>query len=371
MQILIVTGIFPPDIGGPATYVPAIGRFLESAGHRVSVITWSRIVEEGSRYPFPVIRIPSSQNRLIRSLQTVAAIVRLGRGADVVFANGLAFESTVASRIIGRPIVLKIVGDWAWERAVLRKWTISDFSHFQREKGALRIRLLKKIRNGWARAADRIIVPSHFLADCVRQWGVSKERIKVVYNSFDPLHLAPSHPGPLPASRNVLTVGRLVPWKGVDGIIRCLQQLENVGLVVVGSGPEEAALRRLVRSLGMEQQVFFVGLRSRSETLGLMKACQAFALNSSYEGFPHVILEAMSAGIPVIARAAGGVPEIVQDGHNGLLISDDESLCRALSSLLQDSTLSERLTRNASGGLRRFRRESMYEQTEAILCRDS
>jgi len=371
MRILIVTGIFPPDIGGPATYVPAIGRYLAGAGHQVSVITWSRIVGEDPQYSFPVIRIPRYQNRLVRSLQTLAALVRLGREADVVFANGLTFESTVASSILRRPMILKVVGDWAWERAFLRKWTAADFSHFQREKGALRIRLLKKIRNWWARAADRIIVPSCFLADCVRQWGVPAERIKVVYNSFDPLPLASFHSDPLPVSRNVVTVARLVPWKGVDDIIRCLRHLEDVGLVVVGSGPDEPALRRLARSLGLQERIFFAGSRSRPETLGLMKACQAFVLNSSYEGFPHVILEAMSVGIPVIARSAGGVPEIIQDGHNGLLITDTESLCRGLSSVLQDKTLSKRLTRNASEDLRRFRWESMYEQTEAILCRDS
>ena len=71
----------------------------------------------------------------------------------------------------------------------------------------------------------------------------------------------------------------------------------------------------------LSDRVYFAGQRNKEETFALMAACDLFVLNSSYEGFPHVVLEAMCAGLPVVATEVGGTPELVRDGENGLLIS--------------------------------------------------
>jgi glycosyltransferase involved in cell wall biosynthesis len=150
VRILIVTGIFPPDIGGPATYVPQIAEGLAQRGHAVTVVTLSdRFDHEDGVYPFRVIRLPRRAFKPWRMGRTVLVLLRLGRRADVLFVNGLALESALANFVLRKPLVMKVVGDLAWERATGRGWTADDFEAFQRRRYGLRIELLKALRPWW------------------------------------------------------------------------------------------------------------------------------------------------------------------------------------------------------------------------------
>jgi glycosyltransferase involved in cell wall biosynthesis len=116
-------------------------------------------------------------------------------------------------------------------------------------------------------------------------------------------------------------VCRLTGWKGVDGLIRTLPELgPDVGLVVVGDGPLYGELTALASHLGVSDRVRFLGTVPRERVASLLRACDLFVLNSSYEGLPHVILEAASAGLPVIATDAGGTREVVHDLANAQLV---------------------------------------------------
>ena len=114
MRILITTGIFPPDIGGPATYVPTIAKALAERGHQVTVLTTSEpenLQRDDSIYPFLVFRINRRQKIWLRSLKCIAEILRLGRTANVIYANGIYFETAIANKFLRKPLVMKIVGD--------------------------------------------------------------------------------------------------------------------------------------------------------------------------------------------------------------------------------------------------------------------
>ena len=123
MRICLPTGIFPPDIGGPASYVPRIARALVERGHAVEVITLSDAPHDDAPYPFVVQRIPRGMARLPRMARTIARIAQAARRAEVVFANGLFIEAVLARGLVRRPLVMKVVGDWAWERATLNRQT--------------------------------------------------------------------------------------------------------------------------------------------------------------------------------------------------------------------------------------------------------
>ena len=366
----MVTGIFPPDIGGPATYVPQVTRALFERGHDVRVLTLSdRPDYDDGGFPFGVERVQRQGLKPVRWARTVARLIRVGHGADLLFANGLHMEAIVASKILRRPIVLKVVGDVAWERATSRGWVNEGFEEFQSRRYGLVIELLKGSRSWWTRQARKVIVPSQYLGRWVASWGVPWERIAVVYNAVD----APSDLKPvdirLDASCKAVTVGRLVPWKHVDRVIRVIAKSNGIGLVVVGDGPERDRLEALVRQLGVSERVYLAGQRSKSETLSLMAACDLLVLNSTYEGLPHVLLEAMSLGLPVVATSVGGTPELVRDGENGCLVPplDDEALLRTLSNLSSDSRARISLAACARESLVRFGFEEMIEKTAALL----
>ncbi len=349
MRILIVTGIFPPDIGGPATYVPQIAEGLAQRGHAVTVVTLSdRLDHEDGVYPFQVIRLPRRAFKPWRMGRTVLVLLRLGRRADVLFVNGLALESVLANFVLRKPLVMKVVGDLAWERATGRGWTADDFETFQKRRYGLRVELLKALRSWWTRRADRVIVPSRYLARWVAGWGVPKDKLVVIYNAVEPVDRVKPLPVPLKTPVKAITVGRLVPWKRVDGLIEALREIPELGLVIVGDGPERPRLERIVQELGISDRVYFAGQRSKTETLSLMAACDFFVLNSTYEGHPHAVLEAMALGLPVVATAVGGTPEVVRDGETGVLVPGRYgALGASLSALARDPALRRRLGRAA------------------------
>jgi glycosyltransferase involved in cell wall biosynthesis len=371
MNVLIVTGIFPPDIGGPATYVPSIASELVKRGHQVTVVTLSDKLDHDDRsYNFPLHRIQRGLSKPLRFLFTVLRILREGRRAQVLYVNGLYLEAVIANYLLRKPMVQKIVGDWAWERATNKKWVKDNFEKFQKRKYGLKIELLKALRNFCVRRGDTLIAPSNYLARVITAWGVSASKIFVVYNAVE----IPSWTRttvPLATRLNIVTVGRLVPWKQVDHLIEALAEIDDAGLVVIGDGPDRSRLEDLVRAIKLTDRIYFAGQRSKEETLGLMTACDLFVLNSTYEGFPHVVLEAMCAGLPVVATEVGGTPELVRDGENGLLISPNANgaLSETLMKLLTSSEERQRLAAGAKETTQRFRRSAMIEATEAALRR--
>jgi len=371
MKIVIITGIFPPDIGGPATYVPAIASDLVQRGHRVTVVTLSDAVTHQDNYPFHLIRLSRQQFKVWRALKTAWCIVRQGRTAEVMFVNGLALEAVVANALLRKPMVQKIVGDLAWERAAIAGQTRDDFEAFQRTKYGLRLELSKWLRSWWTRRANLIITPSQYLARCVMGWGIPEERIHVIYNAVECLdHIQPAQV-PLGTALKLVTVGRLVPWKHVDSLVKVLSQLDEVGLVVIGDGPERQQLESLASSLGVADRVHFAGQRSKTETYALMAVCDIFVLNSSYEGLPHIVLEAMQFGLPVVATAAGGTPEVVSHQRTGLLIQvgNTAALLSAIQNLSQQPQLRETLGTAAKELVRdQFTWEAMVTQTECVLA---
>jgi glycosyltransferase involved in cell wall biosynthesis len=365
----VITGIFPPDIGGPATYVPIISSELAKRGHRVTVVTLSDTLhrEDGS-YSFRVHRIRRSLFKPVRFLLTVMHILREGRHARVFYVNGLYLEAVVANWFLRKPLVQKIVGDWAWERATTKRWVKDNFEDFQKRKYSLKIEILKTLRSFYARRADAVIVPSRYLGRAVVGWGVYEDKTIVVYNAVELLSAIPADI-PLTTPFKVVTVGRLVPWKQIDQLIEAIAVCDGTGLVIVGDGPERERLSEIARDYGLTERVYFAGQRSKEETLALMAACDLFVLNSTHEGFPHVVLEAMSVGLPIVATAVGGTPELVHEGENGLLIAPNANgaLSKTLMKLVTSSEERQRLAAGAQQTIQRFRQAVMVRETETVL----
>jgi len=278
-------------------------------------------------------------------------------------------HAVLANQLLRKPLVMKVVGDFAWERATNRGWTEDNFETFQRKRYDLKVEILKALRSWWTRQAHRVMVPSRYLAKWVQGWGVPEERIVVIYNALEPVEGVEPLPVPLSTPVKAVTVGRLVPWKRVDGILEAVEKIPDLGLVVVGDGPERPRLEQQAVSLGIADRVYFAGQRSRTETLGLMAACDLFVLNSTYEGLPHVVLEAMALGLPVVATAVGGTPEVVRDGENGLLIppGDGDAIVEALYRLCDDQFLHRRLSKGACNSVADFRFQVILEATERVL----
>jgi colanic acid/amylovoran biosynthesis glycosyltransferase len=168
------------------------------------------------------------------------------------------------------------------------------------------------------------------------------------------VHLPPAHPDNGGEDRDILAVGRLVPKKGFDALLRAVAELGGVTLTVVGEGPERAALERLAAELGLGGMVRFQGALSHADTLDAIAACSVLCLparrsnDGDMDAMPVVLREAMARGIPVIATALGGIPETV-DSEVGWLVAPDApaELRQALGEAMADE--GERRRRGAAG----------------------
>jgi glycosyltransferase involved in cell wall biosynthesis len=382
MKILITTGLFPPDIGGPATYVPRIAEALAGRGHDVTAIAPQ---DRGVACPiiappYQLVRFHRARalryaNFFVELWRAFVTVLRKARACDVMFVNGLDLAATIATRLTGKPMVVKVVGDGAWEIAHNRGWTTLSLDEFSQAQG-LRIGLFRLVLRSAAKHARAVIVPSRYLARIVEEWGVPGKRIGVVYNAFASLD---QKVGALPdvelpqtfcQGLRLIVIGRLVPHKRVASIIQVLVEMQDARLIVVGDGPEWCNLQSLIEKLGLTDRVFMTGRLSQQKTWGLLaRYADALVLNSTYEGLPHILLEAAYFGVPIVATAVGGTPEVVQDEETGLLISPDSpnNLLTALQRLQADPDLRRRLAANARHVATRFSFGQMVDQTEQVL----
>lgn len=373
MRLFVASGIFHPEPGGPATYLFRLLPELQARGHEIRLLTFGDAPAEG--YPYPVARIPRRVLPL-RVVDYARAARPRAQWSDLIFANSLGLP------LVGlppRPRVLKVVGDLAWERAVNRGWIppAEDIDAFQTRRYAWRVMLLKRQRAREVRRAEAIIVPSDYLRRMVIGWGAPAERVAVIYNALAPDAAAGARspaearaalglpPGPL-----LLTVARLTAWKGVDHLLRALAHVPDIRLLIAGDGPEEVRLRALADSLDLRDRVRFLGRVERDALAVYFRAADYTVLYSGYEGLPHVVLESLLNGTPVITSDKGGNPEIVRHGVNGLLVPyvDVEALAAALREAFLGDT-QPRLATGTGAGLERFRWATMVEQTAALLER--
>lgn len=370
MDVLLAPGVFPPDSGGPATFAPDIGSSLVSRGHTVRTVT-NGTAPAGfdSDYPFEVVRIPRGENTPLRYARQIRTLVTEIRefDPDIVFTNAFDLQAVTAGRLTGTPVLTKVVGDNAWERA-RRAGLEDDIETFQRRRYGPKVEALKLLRTLQTRGADHVAVPSEYLRDLVESWGIPASDTSVIYNSLDIEQRS------VPESDRmdrITTVGRLVPWKGIGGIIEAFAELErDAELHIIGDGPDRASLERPANESGCRDDIVFHGRVDHERVLDLVSHSRVFTLNSTYEGLPHVVLEALACGTPVVASAAGGTPEAVVDGESGLLVEqgDTAALADRFDRLLNDAGLREELREGGFEMLAsRFDHETMVDEYEQLL----
>jgi len=371
MKILIITGIFPPDCGGPATYIPILAGELHKRNHDIRVITLSQeSTMTTNTFSYQVHRIKRKQMKALRFFKTICSIIKTGNACDLIFANGIFLEPVVGNLILNKPLIHKFVGDYAWEKAQSMKWTEDTFEEFQKKKHSFHIEAMKKIRTFCAKRSQRIIVPSNFLKSVVEQWGISTEKINVVYNAAEEIPESSTDSSlPLATRYKLIYAGRLVKWKNVDKLIELIAEMQDTGLIIAGEGEEKSSLMNLAKKLKVQDKIYFAGYKPKTELYALMKKSDLFILFSNYEGFPHILLEAMSTGVPVISTDAGGTGEIMQDGINYLRVEKNNSvlLREAVGKVLSNKSLYTSLIEGGKKTAAALSVNKMINETEALF----
>jgi glycosyltransferase involved in cell wall biosynthesis len=150
-----------------------------------------------------------------------------------------------------------------------------------------------------------------------------------------------------------------------------LASVPGVTLAIAGDGPDREPLERRATELGLAGRARFLGSLPRDGVLRLFRAADAVVLSSAWENLPHTVLEALAVGSPVIATSVGGVPEVVRDGENGLLVepNDPRALADAIGRLFADDDLRRRLSDAAPASVAGHTEESVFARIEEELQR--
>jgi glycosyltransferase involved in cell wall biosynthesis len=227
------------------------------------------------------------------------------------------------------------------------------------------------VERGLSHLTDRVVTITDALHRfTVERVGVSPDKVETIHYGLDgvPEAWGVNPPDDVPGgARVLLAVARLTDQKGIDVAIRALAELpDDTVLVVLGDGPERAALVRLARELGLERRVFLLG---RVPDVGAWLGRATLLVHPArWEGFGLAVLEAMLAGLPVVATNVSALPELVVDGESGVLVAPDspEALARGIASALETPQL-------GAGGLARARSEfsvgRMADRTAALYRR--
>jgi glycosyltransferase involved in cell wall biosynthesis len=328
MRILLCTVPFKPLVGGLETVSGLLADCFSHAGHEVTLVTRTRS-DALDTAPYRIVRDPSSWQ-----------LARLVRDADVVFHNNISLR-------------------FAWPLLWLRRpWVVVH--HVWIPNAGLAGRIKRLVLRQAVNVAVSGAIAASLPVPCT-----------VVPNPYaDDVFRLPDER--TPRDKQLVFIGRLIPEKGVDVLLRAIQLLAVNGrrlhLEVVGTGPEEAALRRLAHELGIASQVSFPGRRTGHELATLLAAHRVIVVPSVWdEPFGMVCLEAMACGcVPVVARS-GGLPEAVGAAGAVVARADPAALAEALDRLIDDEPRLSAFRELAPAQLAKHTRERVGRQYLQIL----
>lgn len=367
MRVLIITGLFPPDIGGPATYSRFLYEDLPRYGYETEVLSFRSV-----RRLWPVVR----------QVAFFLEILKRGRRADILYAQdtvSVGVPSALANIFLKKKFLIRVPGDQVWEQGVRRfgiEQPLDEFPYFSWSWHPY-LWIMRRLQGFAVSKAEALVVPSKYMERIVSQWPVAPRKIVHIYNGIEEF----GDTGNKPVLRGLLkfqgkliiSIGRLVPWKGFSALIRLLPRLKEefpeTRLLIVGGGPLLPTLEKEAADLGLSDDVVFTGELERDVLLRYIRVADVFVLNSRYEGLSHQLLEVMGVGVPVIVTNAGGNPEVIDHERNGYLVNPDD--VRAIggyaSALLKDANLRGKLVAAAKRKVKQFSNEKMVHDTARLL----
>jgi glycosyltransferase involved in cell wall biosynthesis len=314
VRVLLTVGIFPPDIGGPATHIPKVAKKLREHGDLVTVIALkpSHTIEYNFQFN---LRLIKRRNIGFRFITTAGSIFFQAVKSDKIYSNGLYLESALPIRILKKPAVAKIVGDPIWERERNKNRTNLTMIDFQSRKLTLKNRAMRAFYRYALNSYSCITCPSMELVEVIKGWGIKSE-VKFIPNGVEtPLLIGPKK------EFDLIYVGRLVRWKNLDKVIYISAKL-NLKTLFVGSGPENQELRFQAARLGAP--CFFVGEQPKEMVQKYLESSKMFILISDYEGQSFALLEAFALGIPAIVSNVSGNLATATNSVDSLVVATED-----------------------------------------------
>jgi len=329
MRVLFFMGVYLPRPGGVPRNTHNMVMALRDTGVDVEVLAPHEEGDRDLRLPYPVYRYTRLPIKHLFTRVYLFPLITIWnkKGFDLIHCHGVepaAYCSSFFKVLKGIPYIV-----------TLRRSNI-----FKKERHILHMYRNRRVRRGLL-CADRVTVLSKEIRRIVKFAGVRPERIVEIPHGIDPEPFASVKP--IARDRPyILGLGRMRAFKGFDCLIRAFSHLagrwQDLDLVIVGDGPKYRELKEQACESGFSRRIHLVGRKEGEEKLAWYRGAKAFILPSypGNEGFPNVLLEAMAAGLPIVATRVSGAEDLVIHGKTGYLVppNDSNALANAIDFLL-------------------------------------
>lgn len=310
MKVILATGIYPPEIGGPATYVHHLAKSLIERGMKVKIIAYGDAVPQETAFSFQlsdVTRISRKGGPLMRWKRYAKALKEHGADADIVYCfSSVSCGVPLWMAKLKHPhTILRLGGDFLWERYTDRGGTLSLRDWYASEPK------FKGMMNGLLKQFDEIVFSTKFQEELYEKFYVQMPLHTVIENALPtgvPVHHQPHTPFKL------LFLGRFVPFKNLGSLILAVKDLPETTLTIAGEGPLEDVLRNLVHAEGLSDRVTFLSPQTGDAKQELFLDHDLLVLPSYTEISPNTALEARSTGLPVLLTTETGLSHTLSDG---------------------------------------------------------
>jgi glycosyltransferase involved in cell wall biosynthesis len=305
MKIVLATGIYPPTIGGPATYVYELSKQLVRRGFNVHILTYGEHVD--AYEPCPVTRVSLRGGPLARWWRFAKALRAVAGDADVVYAfSSVSVGVPLWAAHLRHPrTVLRLGGDFLWERYTDRGGSLGLKDWYAQKPW------FQSVMNGLLTTFDHIVFSTPFQQELYERTYARLPLHSVIENAL-PAGTPVLHQKHDPM--RLLYLGRFVAFKNLGSLFLALQELPGMMLTLVGSGPLESTLKKLASDLHLEHRVTFETPRSGEQKQQCFLEHDLLVLPSYTELSPNTALEARSVGLPVLLTEETGLSSVLNDG---------------------------------------------------------
>ncbi len=316
MRIIIATGIFPPDIGGPATYLERLTNELKKRDVEIEIITYASNqafnLDDSS-----IARVSRNHILPLRYFLYFWKLFLLAKKTDIIYAHDLfscGLPAALVKKILRKKLIVRLGGDFLWEKAIARGWTKKPLREYYQQPKSYQEKLFLWIGQWVLKSANLLIFSTDWQKEIyLRNYKISKKRIKVIENPFPEIELKDE----LAANQRIIFAGRLIKLKNIPFLIRAFEQaLINqpaLRLEIIGEGPEKKNLEDLVERLGLAKSIFFKKRISPQQLIEEIKQSFLVVLPSLTEISPNLVLECIKLKKPILLTKETGLYEKFKD----------------------------------------------------------
>jgi glycosyltransferase involved in cell wall biosynthesis len=307
-KIVLASGIVPPDIGGPATYVTKLGQEFVEAGYRVKVLSYGDRESEIDEV-LSVQRVSRKTNMLSRYLQYFQQLRKLAKWADIIYAQDLISVGLPCALLkLFKPktkLVVRLGGDFLWEKAFNSGWSKQTLSQYHGQPKSFKEKIYLAAYRFSLSKFDQIIFSTKWQQGIyAKYFSVTKDKSVVISNAFPASFHAPA--GDQTDNSSILFAGRLIKLKNLVRVLEAIKDIDQAKMTIVGDGPEKDHLIETVERLDMVGRVHFKKRMPLKDLAKEISSSHFTIIPSVSEVSPNIALESIRLNKPVLLTKESG-----------------------------------------------------------------